>query len=104
MRRYQNIPVLTNSPIKEGKRFYSTIKYPEIPLSVSDIYVITQQGDRFDILANQYYQDKSLWWIISIANNNLIQNSLIPPVGIQIRIPVNISEILNSYNKLNQNV
>jgi len=103
MRRYQDISILTDSPIKEGKRFFSTIKYPEIPLSVSDIYVITQQGDRFDLLANQYYNDKSLWWIISIANNNLIQNSLIPPVGIQIRIPRNTSDILNSYNKLNRN-
>lgn len=103
MNRYRNIEILTDSPIKPGKRFYSTVRYPEIPLSVSDIYVITQQGDRFDLLANQYYNNKSLWWIISIANNNLIQNSLIPPVGIQLRIPVNISDILNSYNKLNTN-
>lgn len=103
MRRYENIEILNDSPIKEKKRFYSTVKYPEIPLSVNDIYVTTQQGDRFDLLANQYYSDKSLWWIISIANNALIQNSLIPPVGIQIRIPVNISEILSSYNKLNTN-
>ena len=104
MRRYQNISLLDNSQINPGKRFYSTVKYPEIPVSVSDVYVITQQGDRFDLLANQYYNDKSLWWIISIANNSLIQNSLIPPVGIQIRIPANFSEVLNSYNKLNRNV
>jgi phage tail protein X len=102
MRRYRDIPITTRSPIKPGVRAYTTVKYPEIPLSVSDIYVITQKGDRFDLLANQYYSDKSLWWIISIANNNLIQNSLIPPVGIQIRIPTNVGSILNSYKKLNR--
>ena len=73
-------------------------------MSVSDIYVITQQNDRYDLLANQYYNDPTLWWIISVANADiLIQNSLIPPVGVQIRIPSDISNILNSYNKLNQN-
>jgi phage tail protein X len=102
MRRYQNISITNNSPIKPGVRAYTTVRYPEIPLSVNDIYVITQKGDRFDLLANQYYSDKSLWWIISTANTNLIQNSLIPPVGIQIRIPTDISGILNSYQKLNR--
>ncbi len=103
MRRYKDISISVNSPIKPGARVYTTVKYPEIPLSISDIYAITQKGDRFDLLANQYYNDKSLWWIISIANTNLIQNSLIPPIGIQIRIPVDIRLILNSYKKLNQN-
>ena len=101
MRRYKDISITKTSPVNPGKRMYTTVKYPEIPLSIGDIYVITQKGDRYDLLANQYYKDKSLWWIISIANTNLIQNSLIPPVGIQLRIPTNISSILNSYNKLN---
>jgi hypothetical protein len=104
MRRYQNISELQNSPFRPEKRYLATTKYPEIPLSVSDIYVITQQNDRYDLLANQYYNDSTLWWIISIANaDTLIQNSLVPPVGVQIRIPSDISNILNSYNKLNQN-
>ena len=101
MNRYKNIPIFNNSVVRPGKRFYGIVKYPDVPLSVSDIYVIAQKGDRFDLLANQYYNDKSFWWIISIANNNLIQNSLIPPTGIQIRIPMDIASILNSYKKLN---
>ncbi len=101
MKRYKDISITTTSQIKPGVRAYTTTKYPEVPLSISDIYVIAQKGDRFDLLANQYYNDKSFWWIISIANNNLIQNSLIPPTGIQIRIPMDIASILNSYKKLN---
>ena len=38
--------------------------YPNIPKSDSDIYVVTQTGDRLDQLSNQFYGDSSLWWII----------------------------------------
>ena len=99
MNRYQNIPILSN---EQGKKYYKNIKYPVIPLDVSDIYVITDAGDRFDILAKQYYNDSSLWWIISIANPELPQNSYYPPLGYQLRIPQNISSIISQYNQLNQ--
>ncbi len=101
MNRYQNISISTNSKIKPNKRFFSVVKYPKIPLSVNDVYVITQQSDRYDTLANTYYRDKSLWWIIPIANPNLSQDSLYPPVGMQIRIPTNLTQILSSFNQLN---
>ena len=101
MNRYKQISLSNNSLIRGKKRFYTTVKYPEIPLSVSDIYVITQKSDRYDILTNQYYGDKSLWWVISIANPSITQNTIYPPVGIQLRIPTNINKILSSYNKLN---
>jgi hypothetical protein len=72
--------------------------------------VYASQGDRFDILADQYYDDQSLWWIISIANtavagtslpSDLPQDSLVIPEGKQIRIPANYSEVLNSFKVLN---
>jgi hypothetical protein len=97
--RYQNIPIIKNS---EGTRYYKDNKYPRIPLTINDIYVITTIGDRFDLLALQYYNDPSLWWIISSANENLPQNSLYIPVGTQLRIPTDVSEILTNYRSLNQ--
>jgi phage tail protein X len=97
MNRYSNIPTIKI----DKKPVYRTVKYPEIPLNESDIYVTTVQGDRFDTLALQYYQDESLWWIISIANDTLPQNSLIIPEGIQLRIPANVVGTIQSYNKLN---
>jgi len=99
MNRYQNIKKFVN--IKSKKVYYSNLKYPAIPLSLNDIYVITTAGDRLDLLANQYYQDSSLWWIISLANEDLPQNSLYLPLGTQLRIPTNVNSILNSYNELN---
>jgi len=99
MNRYQYISIQTNPT--NYVRQYRDSKYPAIPLSSNDIYVITTIGDRFDLLANQYYNDPSLWWIISIANSTLPQGSIFIPIGTQIRIPTNISAILTSYNDLN---
>jgi hypothetical protein len=95
--RYQNIPIEKIN----GKRVYQTTRYPEIPLNENDIYVYTTQEDRFDILASQYYGDQSYWWIISIANAQLLQNSLVIPEGIQLRIPFDLAGILSSFNLLN---
>jgi phage tail protein X len=98
MNRYQNIP---KTKI-EGNLVYQTSKYPEVPLSVNDIYVYTTQGDRFDVLAQQYYKDSSLWWVISIANTDkLNQSTLIIPEGIQIRIPATYANVIRDFNVLN---
>ena len=99
MKRYKTIPK-TKSP--SGKRIYKTVRYPEIPRSIDDVYVYTTIGDRFDTLAKQFYGDSSLWWIISIANDNLLQNSLTPPVGSQIRIPSNTSDVISKFEFLNK--
>lgn len=99
MDRYKNIDTL-HSP--EGIRYYKNVLFPQIPLSENDIYVITGEGDRLDLLADQFYKDTTLWWIISIANGELNQGSMYLPVGMQIRIPQNISDIISRYNKLNE--
>ncbi len=99
MNRYSDIPILKKT---DGPRYYATVKYPEIPLSEQDIYVITTQGDRLDLLASQYYGDPTLYWVISIANEILTQGSLMIPEGTQIRIPQDTSRALNEYRLLNQ--
>lgn len=98
MNRYQNIRVIKNS---QGKSYYRDNKYPEIPLSVNDIYIVASEGDRFDMIASQYYGDPSLWWVISIANPDISQNSLYIPLETQIRIPYNPADVIASYNTLN---
>lgn len=98
MKRYQNIPQERTS---KGKRYYTNVFYPEIPLSENDIWVITNQGDRLDLLAAQYYGDSTLYWVISSANEILKQNSLFIPEGTQIRIPTNVGSIVTEYNAIN---
>ena len=95
MNRYSKIK---KRKIFQGPFYYKNVKYPEIPLDNTDIYVITTRGDRFDTLANQFYGDKSLWWVISSANQSLPQNSLFIPQGTQLRIPRNFSDVVRRFD------
>tara|TARA_Y100000296_G_C5043068_1_gene190872 strand:+ start:20 stop:301 length:282 start_codon:yes stop_codon:yes gene_type:complete len=63
---------------------YETTIYSSIPESDGDIYIITQYGDRLDLVANTYYNDPTLWWYIAKANNLKIMNI---PEGTSLRIP-----------------
>ena len=99
MTRYNNSSILRTS---DGKPYYRGKQYPNIPLSASDLYVVTTVGDRLDYLAYTYYRDSELWWIIAAANNNVTRGSLFPVPGTQLRIPSNAATIINSFNKFNQ--
>ena len=66
------------------QRFETTI-YEQIPSSNDDIFVLTQEGDRLDNLAFQFYGNQHLWWYIAHANN---LNNMNVEVGTQLRIPV----------------
>ena len=105
MNRYNNIRELRNENEfvgTLGDLYYRTTYYPEVGPSETDIYVETEFTDRLDRLAFQFYGDVTLYWIIAIANPNVISfGSLFPPVGSQLRIPVDISGIIDSYNRLN---
>ena len=89
--------------ILDRKRYYTTIKYPEIPLSVDDFYVITTIGDRLDNLANQFYEDVNLWWVITSANPDVIKrDSFMLEEGIELRIPSDTNQILADFKKINE--
>tara|TARA_B100000900_G_C20349625_1_gene621753 strand:- start:421 stop:741 length:321 start_codon:yes stop_codon:yes gene_type:complete len=105
MSRYNDAAIL-KSPVQGQNNiqyeYVQNVKYPDIPLSFDDIYVYTTQGDRLDILAQQYYNDSTLWWIISISNPQLSQNSYFVPEGTQLRIPSDVAGIKNAMNEFNQ--
>ncbi len=48
MSRYSKQRILRD---KTGTRYYKDTKYPDVPVSFDDIYVITTSGDRYDTLA-----------------------------------------------------
>lgn len=97
MRRYLNIATTK----VDKKTVYSTTRYPEIPLRESDIYVYTSIGDRYDILAQQYYKDSTYWWVISAANPAQGFQGLTIQPGQQIRIPTSYVEAEQLFNTLN---
>ena len=96
--RYQYSTTLINNYTK--KKYLGSVIYPKIKPNDNDMYIISQQSDRLDILASKYYGDSSFWWIIAVANNLNDASVSIEP-GIQMRIPSNISKILNDLEKIN---
>lgn len=98
MNRYDNIQRIKTS---EGVTYLTTTAYPDIPRSDKDYYVITTVGDRYDKLAQQFYNDSSLWWIIASANNSQ-QASLVAEQGVQLRIPGDLDTILRNYKQANK--
>lgn len=99
MARYDNRTTLKTS---QGVPYIKGKFYPNIPLSQTDIYVITTIGDRLDYLAYKYYRDSEMWWIISVANNNVTRGSLFPVPGTQLRIPQNVGSILKQVETFNK--
>ncbi len=88
-----------------NKRVFKNIKYPNIPLSINDIYAITIDGDRLDLIANQFYNNVDLWWVITTANPDIIRrDSFNLKSGLQIRIPDprGINDIIKSFEQINK--
>lgn len=99
MARYDTKEILKST---DRKQYYRGKFYPNIPLNENDSYVITTVGDRLDYLAYIYYGDSELWWVISVANNNITNGSIFPIPGTQLRIPADLNGILNLFNTFNQ--
>lgn len=90
----------TDGNIKMVRRV-STIFYPNFS-NVENNQILSQEGDRLDILAKEYYGDETLWFVIAKANN-LGKGSLDVPPGIILKIPFytensGIYSFLDEYN------
>ena len=83
----------------DGKRVFRTTRYPKIPYYYDDVYTIASETDYLDSMAQKYYRDPTLWWVIAQANG--IKGTLKAPTGKQIRIPQRIELILANFSKAN---
>ena len=107
VKRYHDAKLLTNvkkidSQDKEYHvRRLSTIMYPEF-YTDNDTRIISQDGDRLDLLAKEFYGDETLWYVIARANN-LGKGSMYVPPGEIITIPyedaMGISEMMTEFNR-----
>ena len=92
-----------NIKASQGRKIFKSIKYPEIPLSINDLYVITSEGDRLDLLANQFYNNVDYWWIIANSNPGIIRrDSFVLKTGVELRIPQNIQKVIESFIESNK--
>ena len=92
MARYRNASILRD---RDGKRYYRPTIIRGIPLKDSDKFIFPLDGERFDSLAQKYYGDSNLWWIIAKANN-INDGSIGLNPEKRIRIPIDIQSILDS--------
>ena len=95
--RFQNKEVFRT---QTGKRYFTNVIYPDIPISANDTYIITADGDRYDTLAQQFYNDSSLWWIIASANVSKT-DGLAVEKGIQLRIPADAGQARRLFDDVN---
>jgi len=83
MSRYNLATALRN---QNQKRYLSTIIFPVVPLSDSDIFIQTTSTERLDKLADSFYDNVSLWWVIAAANG-LGKGTYVVPQNTRLRIP-----------------
>lgn len=98
MQRYEEFTEIITAT--QGKRRYSTLRYPRIELRSTDIYIISKKTDRLDLLAYQYYGDVRYWVIIAKCNRLHSPSLRIPPnLRIRIPFPLNSGDIQTYFNE-----
>lgn len=93
MSRYENTNIIRGRVTSDRKQTVdglATTIYKQIPQRDSDIYLVSQAGDRLDNLANQFYGNPELWWYIAQANN-LFSMNLEPNTSI--RVPADLEYV-----------
>jgi hypothetical protein len=94
MARYLNKTMKTSS---EKTRLQTTI-LPNI-VGANDTYIETITPERLDALANQFYGDTSMWWVIAAANG-IGKGTIRVPIGMILRIP-NITDVMTYVTRKN---
>lgn len=108
--RYENSNIVTNSKKIEQdgetrwiRRLETTI-YPDFKnLTSDDTYILTQENDRLDLLAKEFYGDEMFWHVIAKADD-IGKGTLMVPPGIILRVPYYddyspISALIKSLNE-----
>ena len=95
--RYSNTKIKRD---KSGIRAYKTTYYPDIPIRDRDQFIYPKFDERLDALAYRFYGDTSLWWVIAKANG--LKGKLYVPQDTEIRVPGDITKVLEDFNSLNK--
>lgn len=96
--RYTDIPEKRDA---NNRRVRMSTIYPPIAKHSEDIYVLTTVGDTLYALAQQYYNSVNYYWIIAEANEGLDKSTQSLEPGVQLRIPSQLSQILEDFRDLN---
>ena len=87
MARYDNIDKIRVDNVTR----IGTSYLPKVKEQNSDVLLIATDGDRCDLLAQEYYGTTDLWWFIASVNN-LKSNNI--EAGTQLRVPVSTEQAI----------
>ena len=90
MGRYKKTRILND---KNNERYLSTRTYEPIPKQDTDIYIIGKIGQTLINLADTYYDDVNMWWVIATANPGCFEGGVNLKVGKEYRIPTDLSVV-----------
>ncbi len=85
MSRYDTVRKIDDDKIQR----VGTATLPDYEEKNSDVLLIAVQGDRCDLLSQQYYGTPEHWWFIATVNK-LSTNNI--EAGTQLRIPLSLEQ------------
>ena len=85
MNRYKDVKRFTEN----GIQIVATADLPDVDEKNTDILLIATQGDRCDLISQEYYGRSDLWWFIASVNN-LKSNNI--EAGTQLRVPISVEQ------------
>ena len=70
----------------DGFEFWDLLQLPSFSSQPDDTFYTVLGTDRIDLLANKFYGDPILWWVLALANDlELLPTEL--NVGMVLRVP-----------------
>ena len=87
MSRYTTVKKIIDKQIER----IGTADLPKFTEKNSDILLIATDGDRCDLISQEYYGSPEHWWFIATVNK-LSTNNI--EAGTQIRIPLSIEQAI----------
>ena len=87
MSRYDRVRKVSQNRVSR----IGTADIPKVEDQNSDILLIATQGDRCDMISQEYYGTPDFWWFIA-SINKLKSNNI--EAGTQLRVPVSLEEAI----------
>ena len=85
MNRYDRVKKVSENKISR----IGTADFPKVEDKNSDILLIATDGDKCDVISQQYYGTPDFWWFIASVNK-LKSNNI--EAGTQLRVPVSTEQ------------
>ena len=85
MSRYDRVQTISKDKVSR----IGTADLPKFKEDNSDVLLIAVDGDRCDLISQEYYGTVEFWWFIASVNN-LSTNNI--EAGTQLRVPLSLEQ------------